>query len=240
MGDDWADKQDRLKAFLAAHGASEAPYRVDLEKGKVFWVDAQGLSLVVADCKVLLSYALTNRSILMAWANGSLAPGSSIPRQAGFPDSDGPCTPETVWDWTLRLAEQLGAEAVYRAPSPQNWVMLGLWRLRAGGAEQFFSGSPARHVVHVLELLGRHPSGPELAELLNNYAQSFLQLADHPHKHTAYEAPLRDTARVMRNALGWTSADKSSELQAELERLAAEWQERGRRQEADAPNPMGS
>ncbi len=123
----WQDKQEQLKHFLAEHQAEEAPYRVDLGEGKIFWVNEMGLSLAVADCKVLLSYALSNRSILMAWANASLAPDTGIEALDGFESIYHDCDPEHVWQLAMAAADEVGAEALYRAPSPQSWVMLGLW-----------------------------------------------------------------------------------------------------------------
>jgi hypothetical protein len=222
--DDWQDKQDRLRAFLASHGAEDAPYRVDLGERKIYWVDEQGLSLVVADCKVLLSYALSNRSVMMAWANSSLAPECGIPEIDGFEEDYPDCEPEDVWSLATDAGSAVGAQALYRAPSPQSWVMLGLWNMRPGGPEQFYSGSPRSHVLTVLNRLVDHPYPDELAVLLDNYAESFLQMAGHPHKSTDFEKELQDTARGMRNLLGLTIDDRMPELRKELERLAAHWE----------------
>ena len=60
--DEWEEKQADFLRFLQEHGAEQAPYRVDLEKRKIYWVDEHDLSLVVADCRVLLSYALSNNA----------------------------------------------------------------------------------------------------------------------------------------------------------------------------------
>ena len=76
--DEWEKKQADFLRFLQEHKADQAPYRVDLEKRKIYWVDQYELSLVVADCRVLLSYALSNNSIMMGWANRSLADGCAV------------------------------------------------------------------------------------------------------------------------------------------------------------------
>ncbi len=222
-GDNWRHKQDRLQAFLDTHGAGTAPYRVDLAEQKLYWVDTFGLSLVVADCKVLLSYAHSNRSVMMAWANSSLAPGSAIDRLEGFHDFYSDFTPEDVWLLASDCGSLVEAEALYRAPSPQSWVMLGLWNLRPGGPEQFHSASPKLHVQTVLKRLISHPYLAELTVLLDNYAESFLQLAGHTHKTTEFEAPLKDTARAMRNFLSLANEEQLESLRDGLKQLEATW-----------------
>ena len=150
---DWQEKQDRFLEFLVERGADEAAYRVDLEKRKIYWVNELGLSLAVADCRVLLTYALSNNSVMMGWANLSLSEGSAIEKIEGMEDVYSDCGPEDVWSLSVRAASWVQADAVYRTPSPQSWIMLGLWNLRPGGAEQFTSGSPRGHVLKVLESL---------------------------------------------------------------------------------------
>lgn len=205
------------------HKAEDAAYRVDLTQGKIFWVDQMGLSLVVADCKVLLSYALSNESVLMAWANESLGAGVGVEAVDGFEPLYPNCSEEEVWSLTTEVAQAVNAEALYRAPSPQSWVMLALWNLRPGGPEQFHSGSPQQYVLTVLTKLKAHNAFEELPRLLDNYAQSFLQLADHPHRGSDYEAPLRDTARGMRNLLVYTQEEQLPKLRDGLATLTEAW-----------------
>lgn len=197
----WEEKQSRFLQFLEEHGAGEAPYRVDLEKRKIYWVDEQELSLVVADCLILLSYALSNHSVMMGWANLSLEEGCAVEEVPGVHEIYTDCTPDEVWALSTYVADQVGAEAIYRTPSPQSWVMLALWNLRPGGAEQFTSGSPRGHVLQVIQSLLIHPDFGERQVLMDNYAESFLQMASHPYKQTEYNKALKDTARHFRNLL---------------------------------------
>lgn len=219
---DWERKQKKFLEFLQTHGADEAPYRVDLDKLKIYWVDERELSLVVADCKVLLSYALSNNSIMMGWANISLQEGSAIDPVEGVDPIYSDCDPEQVWSLACFVADQAGAEAIYRTPSPQSWVMLGLWNLRPGGAEQFTSGSPKGHIVQVIESIQMVREISERKVLLDNYAESFLQMATHPYKATDYADPLKHSARVFRNMLVW---DESEPQDQELEKLETYWDE---------------
>jgi hypothetical protein len=219
---DWEEKQAEFLQFLETHSADKAPYRVDLEEKKIYWVDEHELSLVVADCKVLLSYALSNNSVMMAWANRSLAPGSAVEQVEELDDVYADCDQEQVWALSTFVAGHAGAQAIYRTPSPQSWVMLGLWNLRAGGAEQFTSGSPKSHVLQVIQSLLRHPDFDERQVLLDNYAESFLQMASHPYKQTEYDPALKDAARKFRNLLVY---EEEVQNQGLLE-LQATWEER--------------
>jgi len=201
MNHNWQKKQDEFLRFLQEHNADEAPYRVDLEKRKIYWVDQMGLSLVVADCRVILSFALSNNSVMMGWVNSSLPPGASVDPVEGMDDIYPECDPNDVWELAMRCGEDNEADAIYRTPSPQAWVMLALWNLRPGGAEQFTSGSPRSHILQVVESLMSHPTFEERQVLLDNYAESFLQMASHPYKGTEFEDPLKDAARQFRNLL---------------------------------------
>ena len=219
---DWERKQARLRDFLTARGAEHAPYRVDLQEGKIYWVSPLGLSLALADCKMICSYALSNRSILMSWANESVNPNAAIGEMERLPNMVSDCEPEEVWELSQVVGEAVGADALFRATSPQSWIMLALWRLRDGGAEQFKAGSPRRHIAKVLDKLAAHDDYSERRILLDNYAESFLQLASQPHKGSEYEEPLRILARSMRNLLALTD----QEMTTELERLALNWSDR--------------
>jgi Family of unknown function (DUF6882) len=218
---EWQKKQDSFLEFLKKHGADEAPYRVDLEKRKIYWVNKAGLSLVVADCRVLLSYALSNKSVMMGWANVSLADGSFIEPIEGMEDIYPDCAPEHVWQLAMRAAEGARAEAIYRTPSPQSWVLLGIWNLRPGGAEQFTSGSPQNHVLKVLQSLVSHDDFEERQVLMDNYAESFLQMANHPYKGTHFEKRLKDVARGLRNSL--VVEDEAMQSEA-LGQLCEDWE----------------
>ena len=221
---EWQEKQDYFLKFLQKHGADLAPYRVDLDKKLIYWVDDYELSLVVADCRVLLSYALSNRSVMMSWANRSLAKGSGIEPVEDLEDLYTDCEPEHVWELTMFAASAAGAQAIYRTPSPQSWVMLGLWNLRPGGREQFTSGSPKSHIVQVVTSLLNHPDFEERQVLLDNYAESFLQMASHPYKHTNYQSLLKDAARTLRNLLIYQREEELDFQNKALQDLLSAWQ----------------
>ena len=218
--DDWEEKQTNFLHFLQEHGAEQAPYRVDLEKRKIYWVDEHDLSLVVADCRVLLSYALSNNSVLMGWANRSLAEGCAVEQVPDIDDLYADCDTDEVWALSTYIAGHAGAEAIYRTPSPQSWVMLGLWNLRPGGAEQFTSGSPKDHVLQVISSLLHYPDFDEKQVLLDNYAESFLQMASHPYKQSHFNTALKDTARQFRNLL--VHRDEESQ-NIGLQRIQSDW-----------------
>ena len=218
--DEWGRKQDDFLRFLQEHHADKAPYRVDLEKRKIYWVNESGLSLVVADCRVLLSFALSNKSVMMGWANTSLNPGSSVEPVDGMADIHPDCEEGDVWSLAVEAASAAGAEAIYRTPSPQSWVLLALWNLRSGGSEQFTSGSPREHILQVIDSLLYHLDIEEREVLLDNYAESFLQMASHPYKGTEHAKPLQDVARKFRNLL---ACHVSEDQEKVLKAIRDEW-----------------
>lgn len=216
--EEWQHKQEYFLDFLQTHNADSSPYRVDLDKKKIYWVNDEGNSLVVADCRVLLSYALSNNSVMMAWVNSSLAEGSAIEEVEEMKDIYPDCEPEDVWEIAMRAGTAAGAEAIYRTPSPQAWVMLGLWNLRPGsGEEQFETGSPRSHVLQVVQSLLNYPDYRERQVLIDNYAESFLQMASHPYKNTTYADELRDTARLLRNLLVFDEAEVQDKALIEVQ-----------------------
>lgn len=199
--DRWQTKQDQLQDFLKEHRAAEAEYRVDLTRNLFYWVDQSGESLVVADAKVILSYALSNRSILMGWANRHLEPGYTIDEVPELEDDYEDCNPEDVWAISIQAAEAAGCDFIYRAPSPQNWVMLGLWNVRTGG-ERFEGGSPVSYVETLLQTLLREVENEGLSVLLDNYGETVLQQATHAYKDTEHRPRLQELGRGLRDLAG--------------------------------------
>ena len=99
-------------------------------------------------------------------------------------------------------------------------MLLALWNLRPGGAEQFTSGSPREHVLQVIDSLLYHLELEEREVLLDNYAESFLQMASHPYKGTEHAKPLRNVARKFRNLLACGSSEEQEDV---LKKIRDEW-----------------
>ena len=158
----WNERGRRLQALLEAYGAVDLDFRVDLGKCRLWWQHDDGTPVVVASARVLLSYALSNRSVLMGWANRSLPPDASVSVVAGVPERIPEGSEADAWTWARRVAEASGAHFIYRAPKPQSWVFLGLWDVRkvAEGDTPFVAGSsnpeaPHDWGAHASQLLSR-------------------------------------------------------------------------------------
>lgn len=191
LGERWTQRQARLQALLESHGAAGLDFRVDLGKGRFWWQDGDGRPVVVAATRVLSSYALSDRSVLMGWANRSLPAEATVPAVTGVPERVDDCDEPDAWHWAMRVAEAVGCHFVYRAPNPQMWVFLALWDVRAAGAgdEAFEPGSPWPYVELVLEsLVAGLDEGRDVRTLARNYGQTFVD--DHLRKGTSLEAPL--------------------------------------------------
>ncbi len=217
----WATRQELLQTMLRAHGALGHDWRVDLAVGR-FWWQAPGTAkpVVVASTRVLCSYALSNKSVLMGWANKSLPSSATVPRIAGIDDGYRDQEGVDAWRHAMRIADATSAHFLYRAPSAQSWVFLGLWDVRTAAANEapFAAGSPWPHVRAVITELARMvaEAPDEARTLARNYGQTFIE--DHLREGTSHAAPLR---AVGARLVGLASGD-AGVLADELEALRAE------------------
>jgi len=212
----WQVRQDLLGAVLKAHGAEKHDWRADLGLGRFWWqAPGNGPPSVVADAKVLGSWALSNGSLLAAWENTSLPPSACVAPVAGVPARHMTRDEKEVWAWGFAIAEGSRAEFVYRAPNAQAWIFLGLWNVRSAvpGDQPFEAGPPWEHVRAVL----RGIEGVALAELrvlARNYGRTFVE--DPIRKGTRWEAPLRALGERLVAAAELDEAKLRAELKAVL------------------------
>jgi nucleotide-binding universal stress UspA family protein len=209
----WNERQDRLQALLAAHGAAGLDFRADLGKGRFWWQDADGAPVVVASVRLLLSYALSDQSVLMGWANRSVPSHATVPMVGDMAERVPDCSEADAWMWARRVADAVGAHFIYRAPSPQSWVFLGLWDVRRAGEgdEPFVAASPWPHVVDVLEnLVEAVAEGRDVRVLAHGYGRTFIE--SHVHRGT----PAGERLRSIGERLAALANDESPELGPKL------------------------
>jgi hypothetical protein len=176
----WNARQRILQQLLAANGAEGHDFRVDLGHGRFWWQDPDsGRASVVASARVLCSYAWSNQSVLAAWANQSLPEGGGVPAVPDVPDRIADCSAEEAWELALEIAEGSGAHFVYRVPSTQMWIFLGLWDVRPAGPGDapFQASSPWPHVLEVLTQLIDHvrTNVDDTMVLARNYGHTFVE-----------------------------------------------------------------
>ncbi|HEU4410095.1 MAG TPA: hypothetical protein VFS43_32875 [Polyangiaceae bacterium] len=221
----WEATQERLKTLLERHGAVGLDFRIDLVEGRFWWLRSDGSPALVASARVLLSYAPSSRSILMGWANPSLAPTAAVPEIEGAPARLTDCDADDGWRWAMRLGDACGADFLYRAPNAQTWLFLGLWGVRDAtpGDALPTPQAPWPHVQRVLEaLLGRHREGQDVGPVARNYGLSFVE--ERAHRGGPFEAPLRRVGeRLVELADGDpdTLGEGLKALYAQIERLQA-------------------
>lgn len=178
-----------LASILRAHGAEGVDYRVDLRSEKFWWQGSDGVPLVQARTRVICSYALSNQSVLMGWANKSLPAQACIAPVQGMSDSYSELSERGAWQVAAQAALGAGAHFLYRAPNPQMWIFLGLWDVKtAESGAQTAPRSPRQHVLAVLQQL----SGVEVAGhrrvLMRNYGASLRESASGLHAGQPWEA----------------------------------------------------
>ncbi|MCB9598840.1 MAG: hypothetical protein H6721_07750 [Sandaracinus sp.] len=216
----WAPRQDLLAKMLDELGATNCDWRVDLGRGAFWWQRKDGTPVVVASTRGLCSFALSNRSFLMAWANQSLPPGAAIPPVEGMDDA-GTTDEAGAWAIAMEAGMRAGAHFLYRAPTPQMHIFLGLWDVRPAGPEDapFEVGSPWPHAKHVVSTLregiGTRPDA-DLRTLLRNYGETFR--TSEVHRGTPHDAAVKELGAALQ-----ALADAPNETVApELDRLLAD------------------
>ena len=171
-----------LAALLKAHNAEGADFRVDLREGKFWWQDASGTPLVEARTQVICSYALSNESVLMAWANESLPGPARIDAVEGMEGAYEGQEEADAWGLAAEAAATGGADFIYRAPNPQMWIFLALWDVGVAGAEAATPPRPPRkHVLELLDHLGAMEPSEERAVLMRNYGSALCESATDFH-----------------------------------------------------------
>lgn len=213
--DRWEAKQRRLIALLERHGAVDFEYRVDLGAGRFWWLRSDGSPALVASSRVLLSYAPASRSILMGWANPSIAAVEAVPEVAGLPASLDDCDAADAWGWAMRLGDASGADFLYHAPSAQMSLFLGLWGVREATADDALPPPqpPWPHVRQVLEaLLERYREGQDVGPLARNYGRSFVE--ERAHHGGPFEAPLHRVGGELIGLAGQSHAALGRGLEA--------------------------
>jgi nucleotide-binding universal stress UspA family protein len=214
----WNERGRRLQTLLEAHGAADLDFRVDLGKGRLWW-QHDDTPVVVASARLLLSYALSNRSVLMGWANRSLPPDASVSPVAGAPERIPECNEADAWTWARRVAEASGAHFIYRAPNQQSWVFLGLWDVRkaAEGDAPFVAVSPWGRVVSVLEGLAEAlAEGRDIRVLAHGYGRTFVE------DRTRHGTPEGERLRIIGERLAALAKRESPDIRPDLDALLDE------------------
>jgi len=186
----WAARQQQLVKRLRALGAEQHDYRADLADNRFWWQDEHERPSVVASTRVLGSWALSNHSLLAAWKNRSLPANACVELVPGVPAEGHTHDEQEVWTWAWRIADGCGAEFVYRVVTPQSWIFLGLWDLRAATAtdETTPPTPPWPNVRMVLEELS-HRDDDEGRVLARNYGRGFM--TDPVHRGMPWQGQLR-------------------------------------------------
>ncbi|MRG94059.1 DUF6882 domain-containing protein [Polyangium spumosum] len=196
----WAARGAALLRELAAHGAGDHEYRVDLKDGRFVWLDPRGRVSAEARAKALCSFAPTTSSLTMAWADpllraASVRPIDRMPTERDDLDEEG------AWRVAIAAAEASGVEWVYRVAAPHSWYFLGLTGLSFQPISPSFTpGSPAGLVLLELEASRKAiRSGAEpavvLRERLARVGSALLHEAEYAYRSTDWVSRLSRTGK---------------------------------------------
>ena len=206
----------RLADLLRDHGAEGADFRVDLREGKFWWQDASGKPLVQARTRVICSYALSNESVLMAWANESLPAAARIDAVEGMEPAYEEQSGSDAWGLAAEAAAAGGADFIYRAPNPQMWIFLALWDVGAAHDDSATAPRPPRkHVIELLDHLGAMEPSEARATLMRNYGKALCESAEDFHVGQPWAALVGEIGRLLVENASAADAD-ADDMLAEL------------------------
>ncbi len=242
----WQDRQAQLSELLEQWGATECERRVGWSTGLMEWVETSGDIAVSADMKALCSYSFADESLMMAWANQGLEEGAVIEPQPDIPELIESCAEPEAWLWAMRMAEQVGAEYLYRISAPQYLVFLGLWNVRGAlPAEPLEPGTPQAFVTELLDELQqavkeKYDDPTTLRRLFINHGESLNQNAQYLYSNKSDGGLLRrtgDTLIEIGKTLGQRrfgvlppaslSEQEVQDIQKKVLRLQANWRRGG-------------
>jgi hypothetical protein len=212
--------------MIAELGRGEAlDFRADLALGRFWWRDANARPVIVAETRLLLSYAHSNKSVLCGWANGSIPASATVPAVPGVPDHVPDTTESHAWVLAMEIAEGVGAHFVYRAPLAQSTPFLGLWNVRpaAEGDAPFATCAPWPYVRSVLGGLAERldGNGQGVDVLFRGYGRTFIE--DHSRRGTPFEAPLRSVGEKLLQGAG-LSPDQQRAMLRDLDAQVARYE----------------
>ncbi|MDI1481863.1 DUF6882 domain-containing protein [Polyangium sp. y55x31] len=242
----WSERGAALLGELAAHGAEDHEYRVDLKDGRFVWLDPRGRVSAEARARALCSYAPTTSSLTMAWADpllraASVRPIDRMPTERDDVDEEG------AWHVAIAAAEASGAEWLYRVAAPHSWYFLALSELSFQPISPSFTpGSPAGLVLLELEASRKAiRSGAEPAvvvrERLARVGSALLHEAEYAYRSTDWVSRLARTGKRLEKLAGevpvpsfesvakgassseWLAPDLAGSLDEALGLLVDEW-----------------
>jgi hypothetical protein len=242
----WARRGARLLRMLAAHGARDHEFRVDLKEGRFVWIGPDGRVSAEARAEPLCSYTQATSALTMAWADPLLR-STGVPRIDIMPSERDALDEEQAWRVAMRAAEASGAEYLYRVAAPHAWYFLGLRDLSFQPARASFTpGTPVGLVLRGIEetrqaILSRAEPADVVRDRLARMGDALQHEADYAYRGTDWVARLsRAGKRLLQlsdqvprsgfdavaqgsGAGEWIAAELASELESALTMLEEEW-----------------
>ncbi len=208
----WQERTEEIRELLGRY--PELQFRADLVQGRFWWQTLDGAPVVVAECALLLTYAHSNGSYLMAHANPAMQRAKHVPAVEGLAHG-GRVTEAEAAQLAEVVAQIAGAEFVYAAPGGNGPAFLALYNVREAtpGTQPFVPGPATDFIeqsfrgLHYAVSQGRPEE--ELVALLSGFAAKFEHGAAHTWGGTADAPRLLAAAQALRSIV---ASDRTARL----------------------------
>lgn len=134
-----------MHALKHEAGAEGQAWRVDLSVGR-FGFYRGGEPILVAEAKLLCTWGVQSRALVMGWANADVVGGAVIAALDGFDARYVDVEAHDAETIAMVAADRVGADAFHRVTEGAVWAWIGLWnpripddtdRARVSGPEPF-------------------------------------------------------------------------------------------------------
>lgn len=220
----WTERQQALHALIRDLGVDGQPWRVDLAAGRVaYYVDEE--PVLVAEAKLLCTWGLRTRALVMGWANAGIVGGAVIEPLDGFEPRYVSIDAHAAEAIAIAAADRVGADAFHRVADGSVWAWFGLWSpRRATEADRAMVAGPepfvARLIASLIAALDRDdPHADDLAARCANSATICDRVAADPDTDAVSAARLYELAAELRSAA--PAGSEALDLPARAEFAAA-------------------
>lgn len=209
-------------------------FGANLAGGKIYWTNAAGTVVAHAECKAILSWAATNNSAMWAHAIGQFQDaGVPVLKSANYKsDYIGNINDEQAAKFAAEVAEEGGAQYIYRAPNGANGLYLAVFNFKAESMElneddhRRKRNSSINYIVQMIanlaEILSNKKRTAEAMSLMNHFSEALNQQISVVLKD---EDLKEEAGKLQRSITAWLGMlpDKRIDVLAFMKQAASKW-----------------